>query len=335
MYQTRLRSVGRWFFLGVLGLVPLSPPRLAGEEAPDILQEVRRAIPPWQTLDEAWVAEAPLIFRATYRYNDSGNSWWNGLPRWDFTVTQVFKGDVPFKGVALQCYRWEGGRLPYFLVKDRDYLVFLKPNQKTRKQMAEKGMRWVPLTDNSEEVVAIVDLSQSKAEAEAIAVKATQSGVYDGFQFTPERWETLRASETIDLDTQRKLVPFLVNVVLTDQATLASVRSYLGEPDYYDVRPGRYDYFYHFQRNENAEDGQISGSLHVVFQGDLRRGYFRIEFRRCKITTGPDWKLVNWSELSEKDHQQLGLPLIRSKEATAGEDPPIKGGVSGPPTSAK
>ncbi len=108
--------------------------------------------------------------------------------------------------------------------------MFLKPGKKTLQRMQDKEVAWVRFSDDTEEVVAIVDLSQSRAEAEAMSVKATRSGTYGGFQFTPEKWRWLRASKTVDLESQKAMIAFLTNVVLREKSTLASVRSYLATP---------------------------------------------------------------------------------------------------------
>lgn len=326
MHPAFVRTIGLGTLLGVLGVSVVAPDRLSAEEAKDVLQAVRGTLQPWRALEEAWVGDATMIFRSTYHHArlpciHIGDSW--AMPMGaEFQVTKVLKGGVRFTSIILESRSPQGGRFPSALVEDRSYLVFLKPGPQTAERMREKEVTWVLLTEEAEEVVAIVDLSQSKAEADALTVQATKSGIFEGFQFTPERWESLRAAKTIDLGSQRELVPFLVNVVLADKPTLASVRSYLGEPDYFDISPGRYECHYDFQRTEEvAEDGQVSGKLEITFRGDLTLDKYQIEFYRCKIESGRDFSVVSWSALSDEEHKGLRLPHIQRLSKPNGDEP--------------
>ncbi len=292
----------------------------AAEKETDVLAKVRGIVQPWLPLEEGWVTDATMIFRSTYRSTHlpcirMGSAWL--MPRGaQFTVQEVLKGDVRFKSVVMEHSSQASQQRPHGLVQDRTYLVFLKPGEETLKRMRETDATWLRVFDRGTEVVAVLDLSASKAEAEAAGVKATKSGTYDGFHFTPKKWAALRASKRIDLEVQKKLVPFLVNVVLTKSATLVSVRSYLGPPDYYNVGQYGFDYHYDFNRGEHDADGEISGSLRVNFSPDLAMASYKIEFSRCNVERGSGLIGVSWSVLSKEEHKKLGLPL-----ATSGNPP--------------
>jgi hypothetical protein len=288
--------------------------KVAGPQG-DVLAKIRKTLDPWHPFEETWAAEATMIFTATYKHTL--------LPHVElapgllarpighaFTVASVLKGDVPFKEVVSPDFGLKGERFPDALVTGRKYLVLLKPSEGTLKRMQEPEAGSVRLAGlGGDEVVAIVDLSQGKAEAEAIRIQSTRSGSYQGFEFTPEKWAAIREAKKIDLEQQKQLVPFLQNVVLAKGATLGQVRSYLGKPGYQTANAEGFTYYYDFNSGEEPQQGDISGSLTAHFTPGLALDQYEIHFTRCEITRGT----TSWMVLSDDEHKKLGLPLVQNK----------------------
>jgi hypothetical protein len=228
-----------------------------------------------------------------------------------FEVTSVLKGDVQSKEIVTPDFGREGERFPQALVDGRSYLVFLKPDKRTLEKIQKPDTKIVRLAGFGEEVIAIIDLSQGKAEAEAVRVQATQSGTFHGFRFTPEKWASLHKAKKIDLELQKQFIPFLQNVVFAKGTTLAQVRSYLGKPDYHNVSAEEICYHYKFNSGAEAPHGEVSGSLEARFTPDLVLEGYEIDFARCEVTRNGITS-ISWIILSEEEHKRLGLPLIRN-----------------------
>src|SRR5262249_38514761 len=114
--------------------------------------------------------------------------------------------------------------LPTFFADGRRYLVFLKPGDwPTQEPYFDVG---------PSEVIAVVDLSQSQAEEAALKVQSTRIEHRHGFDFTPANWEQFRNfTMAADPVACKQFQDFIESVVARPGASLARVRSYLGQPD--------------------------------------------------------------------------------------------------------
>jgi hypothetical protein len=287
----------------------------AGQPA-DVVAEIRKTLQPWHPFKEAWAAEATMIFTATHtRMHLPCIQLAPGVLAMPighaFEVTGVLKGEVQSKDIVSEHLGVEGETFPHALVNGRTYLVFLKPGKETLQRMHEPDAKTVRLADSAKELIAVIDLSQGKAEAEAVRVQATRSGDYRGFHFTAEKWAALRNAKKIDLELQKQFVPFLQNVVLAKGTTLGQVRSYLGKPDYHNFSAEGISYDYNFNSGAEAPHGEVSGSLEARFTPGLALHGYKIEFARCEVAKKAITS-ISWTILSDDEHKRLGLPLIRS-----------------------
>ena len=228
---------------GLLILTACRPPTPGAEEPPrpdalaaapqeDPAGPVESLVPAWQELDPAWKEEASVIlvgelneFSYPCRFDEHGNSEMILARSWK--VLEVLEGEVKAPYVNISAVFPGEAHVPVEFIEGRRYLLLLKPSEETMKLLADPETVWgLGNEPHTNEVVAIVDLSQSLDEAEALAVQASKSGSHGGFTFTAEKWKALRESGDNDLELQKQFLAFILDVVMSKDATLASVRSW-------------------------------------------------------------------------------------------------------------
>lgn len=139
-------------------------------------------VQPWQRVEPGWLAEASVWVVADYAgmqaqcVKESG-SFAMVASDPGFTPTRVLRGAIAAGRIPIDAPR--GPSYPPALVDGRSYLLLLRPGPTNARRLAdarasfEFGERLA-----AEEVVAIVDLSQSAGEA-ALPVPASRSGAPD------------------------------------------------------------------------------------------------------------------------------------------------------------
>jgi hypothetical protein len=269
--------------------------------------EIRAHLKPWHPFQKAWAEKASLVIKATYfRGKYPCVFFRNGsaaMPvRFSFEKVKVLKGDMACANVDVCIGDLDESRFPHDLASGRSYLVFLKPYPDSAALLKDPATEFTHDTQLSQdELVAIIDLSQNEAEAEAVKVPATRSGTYRGFTFTPEKWAALRAAKVSDLEAQKRFQAFIEGVVATPAASLADVRSYLGKPDRWYRNTDGLFYEYSMSRGAKAVKGLVVGSVALRFSEDLELARCSVRYYRCLEAgaRGSTWRQLSADELKQ------------------------------------
>jgi hypothetical protein len=317
-----------WIVLAVLLLsypalaaAPTATPTAAAPTATDskaapardgALDAVKAVVKPWHTFKDAWVDEASVIAVADYRQStypcvDLGGGRL-GMPiRTTFIVKQWLKGAGAVKEFDASVYGHQSGPFPHDLLRGRTYLVFMKPRPESLALLNDpKTIFRMDTAISTDEFLAVIDLTQTKEEADAENVVATKSGTADGYEFTPAKWEKLRQAKTIDFAEQGRTIAFIEKVVLRGWPSVAEVRSYLGPPDYwYRNEDG---VFYEYRLNLEVYDkprvGAVFSQLELRFSsGGSLQGHSVTHYKYTEVR--PDGQTVR--ELTADERRELGI----------------------------
>ena len=263
---------------GVVALVlaaSFSCPAVVSADGQPAEQRIREIVPAWQEFDPVWIKKSGYIFlcgysERMYSYGDIDTE--SIMSESFFNIQEVFKGDIKRSDFGINLNQPNRSVvMPRFYLSGRRYLVFLKTTPDAAEKLNDRDIDFYSDNDlGPENITAIIDLSQTKAEKEALLVKAGKSGVHEKFQFTRKKWQALRGDGKIDLDQQKSFIPFIVNVVLEGPADLKKVRSYLGEPDDWYLNADGFSYEYYFNKNACDRTGVVSYNLGIFFALDMR-----------------------------------------------------------------
>ncbi|MCX5675631.1 MAG: hypothetical protein NTX87_11550 [Planctomycetota bacterium] len=322
MFQLRERGSTVWTEIrgGVVTYLTLSyilfvqPAVLsvAGIPPDPVAAAVRRHVRPWHPFKEEWIAQSTVIAVADYRRGhypcvDLGNGRL-GMPiQSTFVVGEWLKRAGAVKEFDVHACGGESGPFPHDLVTGRKYMVFMKPDPEGLARLNDaKTVFRLDTAIRSTDLVAIIDLSQTKEEAEAEKVVATKSGALDGFEFTPEKWARLRQAERTDFAEQGRFLRFIEQGVLKPGATLADVRSWLGPPDrYYRNEDGLYyEYALNLPAYNKPRVDAVFTRLEVSFAPCVAlAGHSIKHYKYTEVT--PESQIIR--ELTAEERRQLGL----------------------------
>ena len=273
------------------------------------LEAVKAHGKPWHEFKEEWMAQATVVAVAEYRRTqgpciDLGNGR-RGMPVVStFVVKEWLKGAGAVKEFVAEVYGGETGPFPHCLVMGRMYMVIMKPGPESLARLKDPQLDFRAVRNI--ELVAIVDLSQTKEEAEAEKIAATKSGSYEGYEFTPAKWERLRQAKKIDFAEQGRMLKFIEKVVLADNPAVAHVRSYLGPPDHWFWNEDGlwYEYRLNLEAYNNPRVGAVFSKLVLYFgSGLVLKGY---SVSHCKYTeVEPNRQIIR--DLTADERKQLGL----------------------------
>jgi hypothetical protein len=277
---------------------------------------VAERVPAWQEFDESWVERADVIvvgkldeYSYPCRFDEEGNS--EMIAARSFEVVEVLAGDVKAGSINISQVFEEDACVPADFIEGRTYLVLLDPGPETLARLADPETVWgIHNEPHRGEVVAIVDLSQSREEAEALAVQASKSGEHGGYAFSPAGWETLRSSGVNDLGAQMQVLGFIRARVLAEGTTLGEVRSWLGEPDYWYASQAGFHYRYHLNAatREAPVEGMVSVQLGISFGMDLEILSYTVENLVC---TRVDEHGDAWRDLTDEELAEHGLVNVQ------------------------
>jgi len=276
----------------------------------EVASDICLLVPSWQELDLAWIDASNVILVATLRefdypceFHDDGSS--DMILGRAFEVRQVLRGEIEAREVDIS--QVLEGDVPDEFVDGRRYLVMLAADEQTLERLASPDTVWnVGNEPHASEVVAIVDLTQSFEEAEALATKASRSGEHAGLAFGPDAWEALRSADENDVENQALFLDFISSVVLVEGATLKQVREWLGEPDWWWMNEDGISHRWnlHGKVATDPTPGMIAVRLETWFDSDLVLVSWRVEVTRCirADETGDAWEMLEPAEF-----ESLGL----------------------------
>ncbi len=278
------------------------------------LDEIHARIKPWHTFNPDWVREASLIVQGNYRsggypciFFPNGSSVM--IRQSTFTELKALKGDLSRTDVDVNLSGLDERRFPHSFLNNRTYLVFLKPTPESRARIGDPQAFFTLHTQlDGEERIAIIDLSQTQDEAEAVREQATRSATHKGFDFTPEKWAAFRDLPDIDLEGQKRFQSFIDEVVAAPESSLRQVRSYLGEPDFWYHNEDGVFYEYKLNRGAKNEAGKITGFVELGFSDRLQLSHLEIVYRQyVKDNVHGEY----WQDASPPDLERLGLRNIK------------------------
>ncbi|PCC66697.1 hypothetical protein SAMN02745121_00573 [Nannocystis exedens] len=301
-----------------LACTPTSGPTRPAPSVPDA-----RALPaglsgvvePWHPFDPQLAESAPvwLVTRyepGTYPCRSGPDGSLEMLIQDRFTALQVVRGAVQAPGVDLNLNALRGSAYPRGYAEGRRYLLFLRPGPKGQALLADPhalgGMhdRWGP-----DEVLAVIDLDQSDAEAAAEQVQASRTGEFAGGRWDPAHWEALRAAATPEPARQRELAAFLQTTIARPRAPLAEVRAWLGPPDAQHLAAdGSRSDDYFLARPAYAQplpDG-LYGHLELHYDASLQLRAVELGYLRWRVSP----RLQLSTMLTAEEHAKLGLPRL-------------------------
>lgn len=278
--------------------VPAAAPP-AGEDK--TLESVRVLVKPWHRFDPKWVREATVIVMGKGCYRKGACVYEDGMfvmpALTTVSVDKTLKGNPRCDEVILGWGRPEG--LPYF-VEARSYLLFLKPDETNPKdETAKEGFRYT-LPGN---LVAVVDLSETKSEAEVRTASPVKSGKFGDYEFTPEKWKALREAEVQDFAEQERLIEFLENAVLRATAMLSDIAQYLGRPDH---QSGLQEasYTLNLPARRNWTKGVVQRTIELKFRYGGTLASYEVKTTRTKVTGEHSYSST---DLSPDELAKLGL----------------------------
>lgn len=289
------------------------------------MQNIQRHLRDWDTYQREWETKAEFVVLVTYRQNRypcvlfPGGAL--GMPRRStFTIEENIKGDIKRQTFDANLSGLDLRRFPRDFVPGRKYLVFLTPSKGSKAILSDPKLDFSATTQMSrEELAAIIDVSKTKIEVESEKISSFKSGNYEGFVFTPEIWKAMRDAKTLDLDTEKSVIPFITNVVIKQRAaTIADVRAYLGDPDYRHMNQDGIYYEYYLNSAASKPEGAVSGRVQLSFGLDtaLKSHHVRFyKYRESPSLNSSNPKLIQSMEcqaLNATELRALGLPVTDS-----------------------
>lgn len=252
-----------------------------------------RVLRPYHPFKKAWAERATVWFVGTYgegsypcRPGPGGSL--DMIQQNYFKVTEVLKGTVAVRTVDVNPHPRRNDSLPPYLIEGRSYLVLLKPDRFSLGRLRDvRTIFTLETMIRRDEIVAVVDLSQGRQEAETARVQAHRSGAYGGVVFTPQKWTALRLAGTVDFDAQKRFLSFIRNVVLVRGGTLRNVRAYLGEPDrQLRTRHGAHGCVYqlNLKAYRKPTHGAIYTELGIGFGAGGRLVHYTVKYYKWSVT---------------------------------------------------
>ncbi|MCY1006512.1 hypothetical protein OV079_13295 [Nannocystis pusilla] len=284
-------------------------------EAPELPAGLSGLVEPWHPFDPQLADSAPvwLVTRyqpGTYPCRPGPDGSLDMLIQDRFTALQVVRGAAHAPGVDLDLHALRGPAYPRAYAEERRYLLLLRPGPKGQALLADSqalgGMhdRWGP-----DEVLAVIDLDQTEAEAAAERVPASRSGEFAGGRWDPAHWAGLRAAATPEPARQRELAAFLQSTVTRPRAPLAEVRAWLGPPDSQHLHAdgSRSDGYVlsHPAYAQPVADG-LYGQLELRYDARLELRAVELGYLRWSVSL----QLQSSTMLTAEEHAKLGLPRI-------------------------
>lgn len=233
-----------WALVASLGCAPAGPApgsvaseRTVTEPTADPLpNELRGLVSPWHRIDPEWLTRASVWAVGSYAqrrvHQQRGRPGYTAWILLDaFMPTKVLRGSFAAPEILLEAYALRGPAYPPNFDEQREYLVLLRPSPETATRLADPQNHFTMYERlGPDEVVAIIDLSQSAAEARTAGIVAERSGEQAGARFDPQLWAAARAAPTITAQQHAPVGQFLA-ATLKLSMTIDEARAWVGEPD--------------------------------------------------------------------------------------------------------
>ena len=278
--------------------------------------ELRGLLRPGQRVDPAWLARASVWVIArytsdTYPCRPGPDGSLDMILRDAFTPTRVLRGVVRAPSIDLDMMALRGPAAPAALGEGRSYLLLLRPSAEIAARLADpEGHLGMHERLGADQVVAIIDLSQSADEVAADEVSASRSGARDGLRFDPGSWAAARAAPTISAAQHEPIARFLAAELLASPGTpVAEARAWVGAPDT-QTRVGDRTLIYRYwlarpEYERPIADG-VYGQLELEFH-DRRLARGGVSYFRWHFQPGVQSSI----EVPAEELQRLGLRRYR------------------------
>lgn len=271
----------------LIGCAPVEPGAAdepAASTTPELPAELRGVVSPWIAVDPAWLQRASVWLVAEYRQSTypcvpGPDGSLDMYQRDALAPTRVLRGRVAVGELDVDPYALRGPGFPAALTEGRSYLVLLSPTPAVAATLADPQGRFAMHERlGRADVVALVDLSQSAAEAATATIAASRSGMIAGDRFDPAIWAAARDAKLVTAAQHGPVARFLAAQLLRAPAALSDVRAWVGAPDV-ELRSGHGlidRYWLARERHEQPQEGAVYGQLELQFVDDiLQRGSLR------------------------------------------------------------
>lgn len=300
---------------------PAAAPATATDEA--LAAKIRGLLKPWHVVKPEWQSEAtvivvgrggrmrgPCVFRGSMSF----------MPLLEtFNDLRVLKGDVKSAQIV---FRFGTSTNLSNFTEGRKYLLFLKPGEEDLKDLGKtEDYNFGCIgSGQSGEVVGAVDLGQTEDEARLPTIKASRSGAWNGFEFTPAVWQRMREAATVDFKEQQRLIDFLENVVLLRGRRLVDIAEWLGQPD---SVSGTLKATYHLNlaASDNSEEGQVIVNLDLEFRESGTLFRCKMVPVICHVERHEDYTTHSTTNVPEADLAKLGLRCVEKEFPPPADQP--------------
>lgn len=292
-----------------------SRPDAAASAQQQLPPELAGLVAPWQPIDLSAAEQAPiwLVTRyepGTYPCVEGPNGTRDMFVQDRFSALQVLRGAVQARGVDLGLDALRGPKFPRAYAEGRRYLLLLRPGPKGQALLADPAaLGGLDARLGADEVLGVIDLDQTEAEAAAERVVAERRDEAAGWD--PNHWQALRAASAPDPAQQRDLAAFLQRT-LAPRTPLAEVRAWLGPPDGQRLaRNGSREDEYLLARPAYAAalEGTVYGHLRLRYDAALELRGVELAYLRWRVRPGERASVV----LAPDEHGALGLPWLELK----------------------
>ena len=280
----------------------------------NVIVAIRAVLKPWHHFKESWATNATVVFIGTYKsstypciFDGDGGSVMPARYYFDVGKRMTIKGKIGRMAVDFNTCGLNPKTTPPFFLEDRKYLVFMDPKPENINILTnqEAFFTLFNLIEN-EEIISIIDISQNKTEAESLSVKSHKKGSFKGFEFTPEKWKSLRNAKKSNVKEHNTYIPFIQNIVLTKNATLKHIRSYLGDPDdQYISETGCYQACYNL--NSLVMEHERIGETYCMLELNFSDSLILMDYNIYYFKYFAEENMCGTKSITEEEIKKLGL----------------------------
>lgn len=211
----------------------------AGESSADagLMEQVRAMVQPWHQVDPEWLASARIVVageleQSSYPciFHPDGSS---DMPlRSTITVSKVLRrGGLQRPSIDFAPPVYPSTAFPSRYIEGRNYLLFINPSEDSAELLADATQPFTVWTQlGARDLVAIVDLDQTREEAAAHRDEVQTWERRQAAEMTVESWRELQGRRGVSAADVATALHTLREGLLPTWCTRADVRSVLGAP---------------------------------------------------------------------------------------------------------